>query len=90
MRRFPGHRNPPPPPPPPVIHKTIKAKALRKKGTDLLYKKMQFGKVEPEFWVLPGNIPSCFNPILSLSDLKDYKNLPKDAELIDITIIIEE
>ena len=89
MRRFPGHSNPPPPPSPPVITKTIKAKALRKKGTDLFYWEgfdTTDGYYFNEYhlpcpiaqddidWFMRGDTPG---------------NLPKDAELIDITIIIE-
>ena len=80
MRRFPGHSNPPPPPQPPVIHKTIKAKALRKKGTDWWYW-YDF----PRDRYLPSELPELVSSAEELSS-----NTPTDSELIDITIIIEE
>ena len=75
-RRFPGHSNPPPPPPPPVIHKTIKAKALRKKGTD-------------KYYVNSVKYTYTSDKVRQLFYEGDEVRQPLDAELIDITIIIE-
>lgn len=63
----------------------IKAKALRKKGTNLYYRDEMGLEFVRSSW------PDCWHPDNDIKELrKQFKQLPEDAELIDTTILIDK
>lgn len=73
----------------------IKARALRNKGTDKWY--CLSVKTSPEgldygYYYTEGTIPEVFYPTVTKHGIEETvcESLPTDAELVNITIIVEE